>query len=83
MLQANLVSKTACLGELQRIFDSSLVFMLASIGNKFQTQIIRVWAGYKFATKTFHDYYFPMNILRPVACFQHKLLVGVHLLPDY
>ena len=83
MLQANLVSKTACLRELQRILDSSLVFMLAIVGEKFQTPIIPVWAGYKFATKTFHDYYIPMNILRPVACFQHKLPTGVHLLPDY
>ena len=24
-----------------------------------------------------------MNIPRPVACFQHKLPTGVHLLPDY
>ena len=36
MLQANLVSKTACLRELQGIFDSSLVSMLVSIGENFK-----------------------------------------------
>ena len=35
MLQANLVSKTACLRELKGIFDSSLVSMLVSIGENF------------------------------------------------
>ena len=36
MLQANLVSETACLRELQGIFDSSLVSMLVSIGENFK-----------------------------------------------
>ena len=36
MLQGNLVSKMACLRELQRIFDSSCIFMLAYIGENFE-----------------------------------------------
>ena len=36
MLQPKLVSKTACLRELETIFDASLVFMLAPIGENFK-----------------------------------------------
>ena len=35
MLEGNLLSKMACLLELQGIFDSSLIFMLASIDENF------------------------------------------------
>ena len=52
-LQGNLVSKTACLRELQWIFDSSLVSMLAFIGENFKPPIVPVRAGCKATTKTF------------------------------
>ena len=58
MLQGNLVSKTACLWELQRIFDSSLVSMLASIGENFEPHLSRLQSCHQ----NLPDYYVPISL---------------------
>ena len=49
---------------------------------KFRTPIIPIWVGCKVATKTFRDYYVPINIPRPGAFFQLKLPTGVHVFQE-
>ena len=40
-------------------------------------------AGYKTGNKLFLVPWGPLNTSRPIACFQHELPMGVHMLLDY
>ena len=68
-------------GHVTVIIDTSCLKQITSL----EFHIVAKFANQRLSRlQIYHqNYYVPINIPRPVACFQHKLLTGVHLLPDY
>ena len=57
-------------------------FHVGSNSADFQPCLRPVVASCRVATKTFRVYWTLMNTFRLVACFQHEIPTGLHLLPD-